>query len=292
MPATASVLNLLEDLIQDTSTEEVANLISEVTNQSIEQVKISLDTYLNEARLGIRVVEPYLHNTSRILEVGGGIGAVSTAIHRSGLEIYDLEPIGPAFDFIRHARRAVRKSNAASELPMTVSDLNSADHGTFDLIYSINVLEHVPDPMTALDRMLDVCAPGGTIVIMCPNYAFPFEPHVSRPLIPRRPDLTRHVFRKAAKREVWDTLNWVTASQISHWATANKCDLRFKTDMVSSMIQRMSTDSTFRNRHKFLARIADTLTRLKVASVMDKIPATWLSPMQFEIRKQLEPSRS
>lgn len=40
----------------------------------------------------------------------------------------------------------------------------------FDLVYSIGVIEHFIDPTEVIRKHIDFCKPGGTIVIMLPNY--------------------------------------------------------------------------------------------------------------------------
>jgi SAM-dependent methyltransferase len=43
----------------------------------------------------------------------------------------------------------------------------------FDLVYTAFVLEHTQDPDLFISESLRVCKPGGTFVIICPNYGSP-----------------------------------------------------------------------------------------------------------------------
>jgi len=103
-----------------------------------------------------------------ILENGCGVGMYVEHLSPFGGKVIGLE-----YDFER-AIEAHRKSphiiNAASEsLPLP--------SGTFDLILSHEVLEHVQDDRAALREMIRALRPGGRVIIFVPNRGYPFETH-------------------------------------------------------------------------------------------------------------------
>ena len=49
--------------------------------------------------------------------------------------------------------------------------------GTYDLILSHEVLEHVQDDQAAINEAVRVLKPGGRLVLFCPNRGYPFETH-------------------------------------------------------------------------------------------------------------------
>ncbi len=49
--------------------------------------------------------------------------------------------------------------------------------GSFDVVFSHEVIEHVRDDRAAAREMVRVAAPGGKIVIFAPNRRYPFETH-------------------------------------------------------------------------------------------------------------------
>jgi SAM-dependent methyltransferase len=104
----------------------------------------------------------------RILENGCGVGMYVEHLTQFGGEIIGLE-----YDFERAGEagsRSKRILNAAGEsLPLP--------SGTFDLILSHEVLEHVQDDSQAVREMLRVLKPGGRAVIFTPNRGYPFETH-------------------------------------------------------------------------------------------------------------------
>jgi len=112
----------------------------------------------------------------RILENGCGVG-----MYVERLALYGGQVVGLEFDFERAAEAEARSANilnAAGEyLPFR--------SGTFDLILSHEVLEHVQDDAQAVREMVRVLRspdpgsgrPGGRTVIFVPNRGYPFETH-------------------------------------------------------------------------------------------------------------------
>lgn len=49
--------------------------------------------------------------------------------------------------------------------------------GTFDLVLSHEVLEHVQDDQLAINEAVRLLKPGGRLVLFCPNRGYPFETH-------------------------------------------------------------------------------------------------------------------
>jgi SAM-dependent methyltransferase len=104
----------------------------------------------------------------RMLENGCGVGMYMQHLSPHvgsiiGLE-YDLERAREA-----HAHSPLLINSASEELPLT--------SGSFDVILSHEVLEHVRDDRRAVEEMLRVLAPGGFIVLFVPNLGYPFETH-------------------------------------------------------------------------------------------------------------------
>jgi SAM-dependent methyltransferase len=103
-----------------------------------------------------------------VLENGCGVGMyVERMLPHAGLVVgleYDLERAEQA------RSRAPHILGAASEnLPFR--------NGSFDVILSHEVLEHVNDDRRAIVEMVRVVRPGGRIIIFVPNRGYPFETH-------------------------------------------------------------------------------------------------------------------
>lgn len=103
-----------------------------------------------------------------ILEVGCGAG--DFAIHLS-----KQKAIVTAVDFSTKAIEiAKEKSKAQSELiDFQVADAQSLPFAanSFDLIFSCECLEHVPDPQKALNEFYRVLKPSGSLILTTENYS-------------------------------------------------------------------------------------------------------------------------
>ena len=269
-----------EGLYTDAAIEEISQKLS----LSPEYASKQLLTYLTESNMGFRKVLPQIEIGQRILEVGGGVGATALALHREGHDVTDLEPVGLGFDFMQAARNAIRHLDAPPEYAIGVDELDASQHGRFDFIYSMNVLEHVPDPENALSRMQSVLEPFGKIFILCPNYSFPFEPHINVPLIPFKPAATARLLpRRVSQSDIWKSLNWITARRILRWAEKNNAEIHLHESTMAEMFERATNDNVFAQRHRVLSRGVSLMDRAGLSRVLARLPAKYLSPMQITI---------
>jgi len=271
----------------DVKIREAISAISKVSDLSKAQIEQQLRTYLGESQFAQSVISRYLPDKpARILEVGGGIGWVSRALSRTGYDVSDLEPSGQGFGFMSAAREALSDGHSAQHLEIGVDELSPVEHGTFDLVYSINVLEHVPDPISALSRMYQALAPHGQVVIMCPNYSFPFEPHFSVPLVPFSPSSTEHLLpQKITGSELWGSLNWITAKRVKRWAAETGALVEFDNNVLRHVFDRITKDPIFEERHTVISKLTRLLDRIKALEVLAATPPTLVSPMQFVISR-------
>jgi SAM-dependent methyltransferase len=112
----------------------------------------------------------------RVLENGCGVGMYVEHLAPYGCCIVGLE-----YDF----ERAVEAGTHSPNILNATGEFLPLPSGTFDLILSHEVLEHVQDDMQAVREMVRVLRspdpasgkPGGRIVIFVPNLGYPFETH-------------------------------------------------------------------------------------------------------------------
>jgi SAM-dependent methyltransferase len=104
----------------------------------------------------------------QILENGCGVGMYVEHLSPFGGQVIGLE-----YDFERAAEAGANSPhiiNAAGEfIPLPA--------GTFDLVLSHEVIEHVQDDRAAIHEMVRTLKPGGRIALFCPNRGYPFETH-------------------------------------------------------------------------------------------------------------------
>ena len=212
------------------------------------------------------------------------MGLVARYLRSCGIEIAALEPYGTGFDLFDHVRAEILErfgDGGLKWLSIGVDDLRPVDHGRFDFIYSLHVLEHVPDVRSAIARMADVLEPGGRMLHICPNYRVPYDPHIGAPALWALPRLTELIFpdRIARKRDVWRSVNFVTAGRLRRAARHKALKVRFDRRMMGITLDRYRADPVFAGRHRSLmvrgALLASTLLR--------RLPGAWQSPMMARI---------
>jgi len=103
-----------------------------------------------------------------ILENGCGVGRYVEHLSPLGGTVIGLE-----YDF----ERAVEAKQNSYKIINAAGETLPFPAGSFDLILSHEVLEHVQDDRAAIREMVRVLKPGGRAVIFCPNRGYPFETH-------------------------------------------------------------------------------------------------------------------
>lgn len=103
----------------------------------------------------------------RILDVGCGHGMMMAHLDKQGNDVRGIDIV---------ARSLVH--NAAQGLLVSAADARQIPFrdDTFDLVYSLGVIEHFTDTMGALQEKVRVCRPGGSVVAVVPNLLTPLCP--------------------------------------------------------------------------------------------------------------------
>lgn len=114
------------------------------------------------------MAEPHLGNVSglRVLEIGCGRGAFSELLAQRGALVVaaDFSPVGvnETADRLRPYANATARVADIQQIPYPPD--------SFDLVVSLETLEHVPDPDLGLRELVRVCKPGGRLIVTGPNY--------------------------------------------------------------------------------------------------------------------------
>ena len=105
---------------------------------------------------------------ARVLDVGGGPGYFAEAFAQRGASYVGLEPdVGEMAAAGIEVAQAVRGDGTC----MPFAD------GTFDITYSSNVAEHIPNPWVMGEEMLRVTRPGGLVILSYTVWLGPFGGH-------------------------------------------------------------------------------------------------------------------
>lgn len=113
------------------------------------------------------------HLGNRVLEVGAGIGTITSLIEkqRELLVALEMEPT-----YVRRMQERFASRPHIRPLQSTVgsTDWEALRGFGFDSILLSNVLEHIEDDVTALKEFRSILQPGGTLVLFVPALPFLF----------------------------------------------------------------------------------------------------------------------
>ena len=101
----------------------------------------------------------------RLLEIGCGTGDFLAFARENGFQVVGIEPSAEAVE------RAVANGLTvhATTLENFCGQSSPGETGKFDAVVMLNVLEHVPDPVTTLQQCRRLLNPEGVVVIRVPN---------------------------------------------------------------------------------------------------------------------------
>jgi SAM-dependent methyltransferase len=121
-----------------------------------------------------------LDRSTKLLEIGSGFGTnLAIWLREFGVDGYGVEPTSPGFDAGFVASKILFSANGLDPqriLETPGESLPFAD-GSFDVVYSANVLEHTADPKKVLSEAVRVLKPGGILHMEMPNFLSYFEGH-------------------------------------------------------------------------------------------------------------------
>jgi SAM-dependent methyltransferase len=127
--------------------------------------------YASLASDAVDQLAPHIDLTGRtVVDVGGGGGWFTAAFRASGAHCYLFEP-----DAGELRSGALAGAVLADGYWLPVRD------GGADVVFSSNVLEHVPDPIGLVEEMIRATRPGGLVYLSYCNWYSPWGGHEMSP---------------------------------------------------------------------------------------------------------------
>lgn len=104
----------------------------------------------------------------KVAEVGCGRGDFSVHLAKQGAKVTGVDFSEKAIEYARK-----KASHHGQQVDFQVSDAQALTLGTdqFDVVFSCECIEHVPDPTRALREMFRILKPAGTLILTTENYS-------------------------------------------------------------------------------------------------------------------------
>jgi SAM-dependent methyltransferase len=258
------------------------------------------DRFVNEARFGLsrvlRVLPSFAAASIEVLEVGAGSCILSAYLASKRLRVTAVEPLGPEFDFFSELQRRVlefcRRERIELKLVRTTGEQIDLP-GQFDVAFTINALEHMRDPLLAIDNMYDSLKPGGIALVHCPNYTIPLEVHFNVLLVTRSKPVNEWLYRSRISqnpnsKRVWDELNFVRYIDVHRHLVRRRANFSFDHSVMRDLVVRLMDDPIFAERMPAVVRaIGAMLRHAGLLHALTYIPPRFQTPMEVHIRKKL-----
>ena len=256
-----------------------------------------LERIRNEAAFGYQEIISNIEKLpagARVLEIGSGTGYLlaKLAAERPDIRFIGLEPIGPGFQAFAHILETIKTAYSTISILHTPVEEMVIDHAEdrFDLVFSVNVFEHLDNWRVAIDRIDHLLTPTGKHIVLCPNYVVPYEPHFGIPLLPT-PTITRRVFSKYITTKekdlgaegLWRSLNFIKLTELKSHCRSCSISIDFDKGILGRMLKRLDDDPAFRQRQAGLAGIVMRVVGVTGCGVFDRLPALWQPYMRASL---------
>lgn len=262
-------------------------LLAARTGLSPKWASLYLDAICNEAQTGLRLLNVAgISPTHRILEVGAGGGLLTGFLQSRGFDVVAIEPIGHGFEATPRLAEVICEATGvtANILSLAARDVNVTEHGTFDLIFSVNVIEHFQPLRENLDALALIMRPKAVQIHTAPNYRIPYEPHYGIPLIPLAPRLTPVRGHRRAE-SLWRSLNFITSKDLRSYAERCGLSISFQQGVLYDSLERLCAEPEFAARHpKILYHAARLMRASGLIYLLKQLPPEWVTPMTVILR--------
>jgi len=181
-----------------------------------------------------------------------------------------LDPNESGFHNYKEISQKLEKENNSFFINnATVENFNKEKK--YDLIFSVNVFEHVKNHPEYINKTLKLLKKDGVNIIISPNYDFPYEPHFVLPLIINK-DITYSIFKyfinkheaKTEEHGLWRGLNLNGKKKIEKILKDQNISYTFDYEIKDRILERVFKDKVFKTRQGFAATLTIIGSYLKI----------------------------
>ncbi len=244
---------------------------------------------VNEAAFGYSEIKEYLEKNSvkNVLEIGSGTGLLLNylADNYKQINFEGIEPHSAGHN------RFIETLNQINRVKIYKDDIqNFNTKKKYDLVFSVNVLEHINDWSKYIDVTKDILDDGGRSIVLCPNYEFPYESHYIIPIIFNKV-ITKKFFKNTImKYELknnalghYDALNFIKKKQLIKYLNMLGISYEFDDNIKYRMLERLYNDKALLKRQKVIGKISYYFLKIKIHRIIldvFKIPFPYMKLIQ------------
>src|SRR5436309_727891 len=218
-------------------------------------------------------------------------------MRRRGFAVTALEPVGEGFAHFQPLHTivldyATERGFAPLHLTYSAEQLDLA--GIFDFAFSVNVMEHVRDFPLVLERVYAALRPGADYRFVCPNYAFPYEPHYNLPTLFSKALTEKLMLQWIMKHTkgldpagTWNSLNWISVAKVRRTCRSLLAvEPSFDPAIFNTYLERTLTNSFFRSRRgPMMVAVLNRLRDLGLLKLTRFIPVACLRAMDCTLHR-------
>lgn len=209
-----------------------------------------------------------------VCEVGSGSNILGSIVKQQfpSLNYVGIEPFGPGFTAFTAMSERLAERNHLTIINDTYHNVTEFQ---FDLIFCVNVIEHLEDWKDFLTWIDSQLKTNGKAVLLFPNNGFPIESHFKIPIIVNK-NITGRLYQKKIEEHearlncdgLWKSLNFITTSQLRKECKKRNLSLAIDPRVNERMIEKRLDHVNFRHRQRFLCLIGDILKRLNCIQIV------------------------
>ncbi len=224
------------------------------------------DRVLADIVFGFTEISDFIkeNKVSTVLEVGSGTGILLNELknHFPKIKFSGIDPNVSGF----YNREEIIDNLNKDGHKIKVENIGIKDYETnekFDLIFSVNVFEHVEHQHEYLLKSYSLLNKNGKSIILCPNYDFPYEPHFVLPIIFNK-NITKFIFKSKIKKfeekeneiGLWEGISLLGRKEIEKYLVKQNIDYILDESIKTRMLKRLETDVSFKKRQGIAGIIA------------------------------------
>ncbi len=162
---------------------------------------------------------PFIAKVPRILDYGFGCGTEVLHLLLLGYDAYGVDVNEMKYAYTMQLINDLGyPSEWKNHFMLYDGETICFEDNTFDLVFSDQVLEHVPDCHASVKEMLRVCKRDGWVDVRCPNYDSSWEGHFlvdfGKPLRDNKEEFCRYFVEKGSNIDVIESLNFINTQDV------------------------------------------------------------------------------